>query len=76
MTNTGRVIAVVDQLAPALDEFRCRQSDDIVKRDLELVHLPCGTHVCDVEPDDELGVLARTAVDHLARCQRIRGDRR
>lgn len=60
--------ASIEQLAPLLTEFEARQSDDCVKRDLELIHAPCGTRICDVEPDDDLGVLVRTAGDHLAFC--------
>jgi hypothetical protein len=60
--------ASIDHLAPVLAEFKARQSDDRVKRDLELIHAPCGTHICDVEPDHDLEVLVRTAGDHFGSC--------
>ena len=53
---------------PGLYEFEARQSDDGVKRDLELTHAVCGTHVCDIEPDDTLGTLISVAEDHLREC--------
>jgi hypothetical protein len=49
-------------------EFEARQSDDDVKRDLELIHTVCGTHVCDIEPDDVLAVLVSVAEDHAREC--------
>jgi hypothetical protein len=50
---------------PGLFGFETRQSDDPVKRDLELIHVECGEHLCDVEPDDTLGILVSLANDHL-----------
>lgn len=47
-----------------LEQYVARQSGDSVKRDLELIHEPCGTHICDIEPDDTLSVLAAVAADH------------
>lgn len=47
-----------------LEQFTARQSDDIVKRDLELIHEPCGALVCDIEPGDNLSVLVATALEH------------
>lgn len=49
---------------PRLERFECLQSDDDLKRDLELTCVDCGEHICDVEVGDGLGVLARTALDH------------
>ena len=51
-----------------LEGFVAYQSEDIAKSDLELVHEPCGTHVCDIEATDTLSVLARTAHDHWMEC--------
>lgn len=53
---------------PGLYEFEARQPDDDVKCDLELIHVPCGTHICDIEPDDTLGVLVSVAEDHARNC--------
>ena len=50
-------------LAP-LTMFFARQSEDSVKRDLELTCRSCGTHVCDIEPEDDLYTLVGMAVDH------------
>jgi hypothetical protein len=47
-----------------LDQFTARQADDDVKTDLELVHDPCGTIVCDIQAGDTLAVLVRTALNH------------
>ena len=47
-----------------LEGFQLVQSDDEVKRDLELTCLTCGLHVCDAEPDDTLGTLAKAAARH------------
>ena len=47
-----------------LEAFQLVQSDDEVKRDLELTCLTCGMHVCDAEPDDTLGTLAKAAASH------------
>ena len=51
-----------------LEAFQLVQSDDEVKRDLELTCLTCGMHVCDAEPDDTLGTLAKAAVGHEHAC--------
>ena len=48
----------------ALNFFEARQSDDAVKRDLELTCTWCGTWICDIEHGDTLRVLASTAADH------------
>lgn len=45
-------------------EFTARQSDDNVKRDLELTCDECGEIVCDVEAGDSLSVLADVADSH------------
>lgn len=47
-----------------LEGFQLVESDDEVKRDLELTCLTCGMHVCDAEPDDTLGILAKAAASH------------
>lgn len=47
-----------------LNAFKTLQSDDGVKRDLELTCTVCGEHLCDVEHDDELGVLVLVAQGH------------
>ena len=47
--------------------YKLVQSDDDVKRDLELHCLDCGHHLCDAEPDDSLWVLASVAIDHEVR---------
>lgn len=66
--KTGHELGLIDQVATLLNEFETRHSDDCVKRDLELIHTPCGTHICDVESGDTLEVLARTAGGHAASC--------
>lgn len=48
-----------------LERFTARQSDDYVKRELELTCDGCGDVVCDVEDGDTLAVLARTVSDHV-----------
>jgi hypothetical protein len=58
-----------DYTQAVLGQFTALRSDDIVKRDLELTHVPCGTHVCDIEPDDTLSVLAGVALDHARECE-------
>lgn len=47
-----------------LSMFSTEQSDDMVKRDLELTCVRCGKVVCDVEPGDLLSVLADVADEH------------
>lgn len=47
-----------------LSEFEARVADDEVKSDLELVHVPCGTHVCDIEHEDTIEVLVNVANNH------------
>ncbi len=44
--------------------FALWQSSDDVKRDLELVCLTCGEHLCDAEHLDTLEVLANCAAGH------------
>lgn len=51
-------------LTDSLYRFECLQSDDDVKRDLELTCVDCGTVLCDVEAGDNLGTLARVADEH------------
>ena len=60
-----RPIKLPHDIDRRLSEFSPRQSDDDVKRDLELIHDPCGAHVCDVEPDDLMDVLARVCLEHV-----------
>jgi hypothetical protein len=52
-------------LSDSLHRFECRQSDDDVKTDLELTCVDCGEVLCDVEADDCLAVLVRTADQHV-----------
>ena len=66
MTNNTQEQA--RETEPNLWEFEARQSDDDVKRDLELTHTVCGAHVCDIEPDDVLAVLVSVAADHFREC--------
>jgi predicted RNA-binding Zn-ribbon protein involved in translation (DUF1610 family) len=47
-----------------LSLFQLRASSDPVKRDLEMTCGVCGDHVCDVEPDDTLLALVKTAEAH------------
>lgn len=47
-----------------LERFELRQSDDYVKRDLEVTCTDCGEVICDAEDEDTLGLLARVAEDH------------
>lgn len=51
-----------------LYQFIARQSEDEVKRDLDLICDVCGAHLCDIEPDDRLAVLVSVAMDHLPDC--------
>lgn len=55
----------MDEDISRLWQFTAQQSDDIVKRDLELIHEPCGTLICDIEASDSLGILVSTALDHI-----------
>ena len=45
-------------------DYVARQADDPVKRDLELIHAPCGQHLCDIEPGDTLASWIGVAADH------------
>lgn len=51
-----------------LDWFQLTVSDDLVKTDLELLCLRCGTHLCDAEAGDTLQVLMNVATEHLDVC--------
>lgn len=51
-------------LTDTLHRFDLKQSDDPVKTDLELTCSECGEVLCDVEADDNLGVLATVADNH------------
>ena len=51
-----------------IEDVEIRQPGDIAKMDDEL-HCPnCDGVICDVESGDSLGLLVRTALDHLAVC--------
>lgn len=47
-----------------LARFEALQSDDTVKRDLELTCRDCNTVICDIEHEDTLEILAGAALDH------------
>lgn len=47
------------------DQFKTLQSDDDVKTDLELTHIPCGQHLCDVEAGDTMLELTLMMVNHV-----------
>jgi hypothetical protein len=66
--------AITDQAAGLLAEFETCASDDPVKRDLELIHVPCGQAVCDVEDGDRLEVLVLVAAGHAHSCPRTTRD--
>ena len=53
-----------DPVLEFLEGFEARQSDDIVKNDLELTCVTCHVVICDIEHGDTLAVLTRTALDH------------
>ncbi|MFE1190177.1 hypothetical protein [[Kitasatospora] papulosa] len=53
-----------------LQHYVLRASTDPVKRDLELIHTTCGSHVCDAEHNDSLDVLVHVAGAHAAHCDR------
>lgn len=57
-----------------LYEFETRGSGDSVKIDKELVHVTCGSTVCDVEHGDNLLVLVRVAMDHYRECGGRKGE--
>jgi hypothetical protein len=44
--------------------FEARQSDDVVKTDLELPCIDCGEVVCDMEHVDSLEVLVSVVLEH------------
>lgn len=54
------------------DDYPTMASEDCAKTDLELVHTPCGEHLCDVEAGDTVRVLADTIADHDAQCPKAR----
>jgi hypothetical protein len=47
-----------------LNDMKAVQSDDPLKRDLELTCTKCATVLCDIEHDDTLDVLVRIAHAH------------
>lgn len=53
----------------SLDGFSATASDDPAKADLELVCERCLAVLCDVEPGDTLGTLARVAANHDLICR-------
>ena len=55
--------------AETLSRVVALESDDVVKRDLELTCTACGTVLCDIEHGDSLDVLIRTAAPHVAECR-------
>ncbi|MEV7157231.1 hypothetical protein AB0N77_21825 [Streptomyces misionensis] len=56
--------------AAILQHYVLRSSDDPVKRDLELIHATCGSHLCDAGHNDSLDVLVHVAAAHAAGCNR------
>jgi hypothetical protein len=63
----GAGVTVTDPAQAALAALRTVelwQSSDDVKRDLELVCLTCGEHLCDAQHKDSLDTLAGMAGDH------------
>lgn len=50
----------------SLECFAAWPSDDELKTDLELACTLCGEVLCDIEANDTLDVLARTALEHAA----------
>jgi hypothetical protein len=53
-----------EQVPPLLRGFVLWQSSDDVKRDLEVICLTCGEHLCDAEHGDLLEILATAAASH------------
>lgn len=51
----------------SLDGFTLRAAADPAKRDLEVIHVPCGTRVCDAEANDDMDVLAEVTLIHTLR---------
>jgi RNA binding exosome subunit len=54
-----------DLSAALLEEFKTLASDDLVKTDLELTHLPCGKRLCDVEAGDTMTELLAMVAAHV-----------
>jgi hypothetical protein len=66
MTPPGPSLEVrFDLSAALLEEFKTLASDDQVKTDLELIHLPCGEHLCDVQDGDTMTVLLAVVAAHV-----------
>lgn len=59
-----------------LETIETRQSDDVVKTDLEVVCTRCDAHLCDVQHGDTLGTLAGLAYDHAVNCPETGEDDR
>ena len=57
-----------DLTAALLDEFKTLPGDGTAKRDLELTHVPCGEHLCDVEPGGTMTELLSVVAAHV--CER------
>ena len=51
-----------------LSGIRCMESNDLVKRELELRCDGCGTYLCDVEDGDTIRTLVSVALDHTRKC--------
>lgn len=46
-------------------DFELRQSDDPVKRELELICTQCGSRLCDAEPGDSIATLIEVISGHI-----------
>jgi hypothetical protein len=65
-----------DLTATLLGEFKTLQSSDLVKTDLELTHIPCGEHLCDVEDDDTMLDLLGMVAAHVCEDNQTGGTQR
>lgn len=59
----------VAELMETLSLIEMRASEDTVKSDLEMTCTRCTGVICDVEAEDTLDVLVRTANGHLEDCE-------
>lgn len=59
---------ILDEFTAVLLEGFQLRAPDGAKVGLEVVHEPCGEHVCDAEVTDSLAVLAQVAFAHLDGC--------
>lgn len=62
-TPKGNTMKSKDSMS-SLEHIVLVQSEDEVKRDLEVRCSLCNLHICDAEPGDTLDLLYRTAADH------------